>query len=103
SADADTITGTWSGGRIGVLHAIRTKPLPHKVTVFGSEGFAEQKPGADSYAPLVREIVKFFQTGLAPVTPEETLEIFAFMEAADESKRRGGAVVKLSDVVAAAR
>ena len=99
SADGDTITGTWSGGRIGVLHAIRTKPLPHKVTVFGSKGFAEQKPGTETYAPLVREIVKFFQTGVAPVTPEETLEIFAFMEAADESKRRGGSVVKLSDVM----
>ena len=103
SADADTITGAWSGGRLGVLHAIRTKPLPHKITVFGSSGFAEQKPGGDSYAPLVREIVKFFQTGIAPVTPEETLEIFAFMEAADESKRRGGMPVKLSEVTAAAR
>ena len=103
SADADTITGTWSGGRIGVLHAIRTKPLPHKVTVFGSNGFAEQKSGADSYAPLVREIVHFFETGIAPVTPEETLEIFAFMEASDESKRRGGTPVKLSEVVGAVR
>ena len=103
SADADTITGTWSGGRLGVLHAIRTKPLPHKVTVFGSNGFAEQKSGADSYAPLVREIMNFFQTGIAPVPPEETLEIIAFMEAADESKRRGGTPVKLSEVVGAPR
>ena len=103
SADSDTITGAWGGGRVGVLHAIRTKPLPHKVTVFGSTGFAEQKAGADSYAPLVREIMGFFQTGIAPVSAEETLEIFAFMEAADESKRRGGAAVKLSDVVAGVR
>ena len=103
SADADTITGAWSGGRIGVLHAIRTKPLPHKVTVFGSTGFAEQKPGGDSYAPLVREIMGFFQTGVPPVAAEETLEIFAFMEAADDSKRRGGAAVKLSDVTAGGR
>ena len=103
SADSDTITGAWSGGRIGVLHAIRTKPLPHRVTVFGSTGFAEQKSGADSYAPLVREIVRFFQTGVAPVPPEETLEIFAFMEAADESKRRGGSAVKLGDVLPGVR
>ena len=102
SADADTITGTWSGGRIGVLHAIHAQ-FPHKVTVFGSTGFAEQKPGGDSYAPLVREMMRFFQTGIAPITPEETLEIFAFMEAADESKRRGGSAVKLSEVLAAAR
>ena len=103
SADADAITGTWSGGRLGVLHAIRTAPLPHKVTIFGRTGFAEQKPGADSYAPLVREIMGFFQTGVPPVAQEETLEIFAFMEAADESKRRGGATVKLSEVLEKAR
>ena len=56
----------------------------------------------DGYAPLVAEIVKFFQTGVAPVSPEETIEIFAFMEAADESKRRGGAEVTLSEVLAKA-
>jgi hypothetical protein len=60
---------------------------------------AEQKAGNDSYAPLVAEIMKFFQTGVAPVSPEETLEIFAFMEAADESKRQEGKPVKLRDLV----
>ena len=59
---------------------------------------AEQK-GSGDYAPLVREIMKFFQTGIAPVTPEETLEIFAFMEAADESKRQGGKPVRISEVM----
>jgi hypothetical protein len=43
--------------------------------------------------------MKFFQTGIAPVSPEETLEIFAFMEAADESKRQGGAPVKIREVM----
>ena len=41
------------------------------------------------YEPLLVEICKFFRTGKPPVTAEETLEIFAFMEAADESKRQG--------------
>ena len=44
-----------------------------------------------------------FRTGKAPVSPEETLELYAFMEAADESKRQGGAEVKLADVIAKAR
>lgn len=101
--DTDVVTGTWSGGRIGVLHALRTKPLPHKVIVFGTNGFAEQKSAGDDYAPLVREIMHFFETGVAPVTPEETIEMFAFMEAADESKRRGGQPVKLSEVLEKAR
>ena len=43
--------------------------------------------------------MKFFRTGMAPVEPEETLELFAFMEAADESKRQQGAEVNLADVL----
>ena len=96
--DTDIITGTWSKGRVGTLHALRGGPTPHKVIVFGTKAVAEQKGGED-YAPLLREVVKFFQTGVAPVTPEETIELFAFMEAADESKRQGGAPVKIKDVL----
>ena len=96
--DTDIITGTWSGGRVGTLHALRKGPTPHKVIVFGTKAVAEQK-GSGDYAPLVREIVKFFQTGVSPVSPEETIELFAFMEAADESKRRDGAPVKISEVM----
>jgi hypothetical protein len=47
----------------------------------------------------VVEIVKFFKTGKPPVSPAETLEIYAFMEAADESKRRDGAPVTIAEVM----
>lgn len=96
--DTDIITGTWSGGRVGTLHALRKGPTPHKVIVFGTKAVAEQK-GSGDYGPLIREVMKFFQTGVAPVSPEETLNLFAFMEAADESKRQGGAPVKIADVM----
>jgi hypothetical protein len=43
--------------------------------------------------------VTFFQTKEPPVAAEETLEIIAFMEAADISKARGGAPVALSEVM----
>ena len=49
----------------------------------------------DSYRPLVVEIVKFFETGQPPVPNDETLEIFAFMDAAQRSKEAGGAPMKL--------
>lgn len=97
--DADVVTGLWSGGRTGVLVALRTKATPHQVTLFGDKAVAQQKSGGDDYAPLVAEIVKCFQTNVAPVPLEETLELFAFMEAADESKRRGGVPVKISEVL----
>ncbi|MHC1768529.1 MAG: Gfo/Idh/MocA family protein [Verrucomicrobiia bacterium] len=96
--DTDVVTGRWSGGRVGTLVALRKGPTPHKVIVFGTKEVAEQK-GSGSYAPLVREIMTFFKTGIAPVSPEETLEMFAFMEGADESKRRGGAPVNIRELL----
>lgn len=96
--DTDVITGSWADGKVGTVIGIRNAAAPYRVTVFGTEAVLDQAPGGD-YAPLVQEIMKFFQTRIAPVPPEETLELFAFMEAADESKRQGGAPVKIADVL----
>ncbi len=84
------VTGLWAGGRKGVY---REDKNFHGLAR-GEKG--EMAVGSyDGYAPLVAAIMKFFQTGVAPVKPEETVEIIAFMEAADESKRQGGAPVKI--------
>lgn len=98
TTNTDVATGVWSGGRVGTLRCLRNASTPHKVIVFGTKGIAEQK-GDGNYAPLVREIMKFFQTGVAPVPNEETIEIYAFMEAADESKREGGKPVKVNKIM----
>ena len=97
SAGKIEVVGTWKGGRTGTFREVE-----------GYQGRAEGTLGAadvgafDGYAPLVAEAVKFFQTKVSPVPIEETLELFAFMEAADESKRRNGAEVRLSEVIEAA-
>jgi hypothetical protein len=84
------VVGTWSGGRRGVF---REDQDFHGLAK-GEKG--ETAAGSfDGYEPLVAVIMKFFQTGVAPVKPEETIEIMAFMEASDESKNKGGAQVKL--------
>ena len=70
--------------------------------MFGTAGI-QPSGGYSGYEPLVVEICKFFRTGKAPVSAEETLELFAFMEAADESKRRGGVPITLESVLARAR
>ncbi|HZV34815.1 MAG TPA: Gfo/Idh/MocA family oxidoreductase [Verrucomicrobiae bacterium] len=93
----DVVTGTWSDGRIGILIGQRNAST-HKVIVFGSKGIAEQKGDGD-YAPLVQQIMNFFQTDIAPVPNAETVEIYAFMEAADESKRKSGKPVSIKDVM----
>ncbi len=89
------VSGVWPGGRSGVF---RESPKSYGGQAWGEKG---QSPvGAyDGYAPLVAEVVKFFQTRVAPVAARETIEILAFMEAADESKRLGGATVRIEDII----
>ncbi|HOJ67808.1 MAG TPA: Gfo/Idh/MocA family oxidoreductase [Candidatus Hydrogenedentes bacterium] len=100
--DTDVVTGAWSNGRTGVLYGLRTGSTPHKVIVFGEKGVAEQEDSGD-YANLVAEIVNFFRTGKPPVSARETIALFAFMEAADVSKARGGAPVSIAEVLDKAR
>jgi predicted dehydrogenase len=88
------VTGTWEGGRKGVFY--ENKGYGGKA--LGDKGEADVG-SYDGYDPLLYSAVHFFRTGVAPVTPEETLEIYAFMEAADESKRRNGAEVTLKEVM----
>jgi hypothetical protein len=96
--DMHLVTGVWKDGKVGTLCGLRKGAAPYRLTLFGSKKVLdEQLEGG--YAPLLREVVKFFQTGVSPVPPQETLEIYAFMEAADESKRQGGCPVKISDVM----
>lgn len=96
--DNDVITGIWEDGKIGVVYGIRNSKRDYKVIAFGTDKIVEQTEGGD-YTPMLHEVVRFFRTGKAPVSLEETIEIFAFMEAADESKRQGGVPVELDAVL----
>lgn len=98
----DLVTGTWDNGRIGTFRGIRAGKAGYGGTAFGEEGIAEIG-SYDGYRPLVVQMVEFFKTGNAPVSAEETLEIFAFMEAADESKRQGGVPITLESVMRKAK
>ncbi len=98
----DVAVGVWNDGRVGTFRGIRDGRRGYGATVFGSKGIVPGG-GFDGYEPLIVEIVKFFKTGKPPVSAEETLEIFAFMEAADQSKRQGGRPVTLESVMEKAR
>jgi hypothetical protein len=98
----DVVTGTWKDGRIGTFRGIRKGQQGYGALVFGSKGIGPSG-GFGGYEPLVKEICTFFKTRTPPVSAEETIEIFAFMEAADESKRQKGAPVTLASVLAKAR
>ena len=96
--DFEHVTGVWNDGRIGAYRGIRSGKGDYGATVFGDKGVAPSG-GYAGYEPLVVEIARFFKTGQPPVSAEETLEIFAFMEAADESKRQAGSPVSIESVM----
>ena len=98
----DIVTGIWDGDRVAVFRGLRAGRTGFGGSAFGETGYQNlgEFPG---YEPLLREIVKYWQTGVSPVPQEETLEVFMFMEAADESKRRNGASVSLAEVAQKAR
>lgn len=99
---ADVVVGIWKDGRIGTFRGTRDSKHDYGAVAFGKAGVGSQF-GFEGYKPLVEQIGKFFKTGQPPIAPEETLEILAFMEAADESKRQNGAPVKLADVMEKAK
>ena len=45
--------------------------------------------------------MQFFKTGVPPITPDECLEVMAFMEAAEMSAKRGGEPVTLAEAIEA--
>ena len=102
TAGSELVTGVWGDGRVGTFRGIRQGQRGYGAMVFGSNGIA-RSGSYTGYKPLVEEIAKFFKTGKPPVSHAETLEIFAFMEAADESKRRGGSPVQVAEVMEKAR
>lgn len=99
--DFESAVGVWSGGRIGTFRGIRGGKSGYGGTAFGDKGIT---PIGDygGYQPLVREITEFFRTGEVPIEPVETIELYAFMQAAFESKKRDGARVSIAEVMSAA-
>ena len=100
--DADLVSGLWSDGRIGTYRGIRRGASSSGTIVFGANGIHYSESGG-KYEDLCAAIGRFFKTGAPPVSADATIELFAFMEAADESKRQGGGPIFLAAVLAKAQ
>ncbi len=95
------VTGLWRGGRTGTLHALHRLPMhskAYKLVRFDGEEVFEQKTQGD-YTPMLREIIKFFETKTSPVSAAQTLEIYGFLQAAEESRLLGGVPVSVREVL----
>ncbi len=96
--DTDLAIGTWQDNRIGTFRGIRAGSSGYGGKVYGDKNtliFGN----FEGYDRLLIKIIEFFKTGKSPVDPEETLDIYAFMQAAEESKLKGGIPVDVQKVV----
>ncbi|MCD2422461.1 Gfo/Idh/MocA family oxidoreductase [Niabella pedocola] len=95
TADTDVVVGTWADGRVGVFRGTRNGKHDYGGIVH-AENATVYLDRYDGYVPLLKEIIKFFETGTPPVSAEETLEIYAFMDAAAKSKASQGRNIPLA-------
>ena len=95
--DTDVVTGIWEDGRIGTFRGTRDGGHGYGATIFFEKGTKYVTPGNGSlYTPLLQQIITFFKTKKAPVSQQETINIFEFMDAADKSKAENGCPVKIN-------
>ena len=96
--EVDVTTCTWRDGRVGRFRGLpkadSTQPL---IRMTGRNGTVETSGTADNES-IVAAIAEFFHTGRPPVDVAQTVEVFEFMTAAQLSKERGGAEVKLAEL-----
>lgn len=101
SDSGDIVTGCWEDGRLGSFRA-----LVGGFSIYGGNAFFKKGPAVpvgayEGYKPLLDAILTFFDTGVLPVSPEETIELFAFMKASNMSLERGGKYVTIAEAMKA--
>lgn len=94
---ADLAVGLWNDGRIGTFRGLR-----NSTHTYGGTAICTKKVvpagGYEGYEGLLKSILTFFRTSIAPVSKEETIEIYTFMETANESIRQGGKPVNTKEI-----
>lgn len=111
---AESFTLVWKDGRIGTYRGIKEGKVKYSATVFGdlgvstagiyghgvpSQGVVPVKDKYMGYEGIAHEMATFFKGGPLPVASSETLEIFAVLQAAEQSKARGGIPVAVDEVL----
>jgi len=96
--DFEFAVGRWADGRVGTFRGIRTGKSGYGGLAFGEKAIGEIG-SYGGYRPLVIEIARFFRTGEVPIAPAETIELYAFMQAAAASKAAAGKPVAIAEVM----
>ncbi len=95
--DVDVVTGQWKDGRVATVRGIRRGQSDYGVLAFAEKGVHPVPIGTRYiYRELLKKIVEMFQTKKSPLDIGVTLEIVAFIEAANKSGHNHGAGEKLA-------
>jgi predicted dehydrogenase len=111
---AEVVTAVWNDGRVGTYRGVKVGAVKYSATVFGDQGVSTAGiyghgvpvkgvvPTDDKYmgyGGLAIELAKFFKGGDPPVSAAETLEIFSFLQAMEDSRTQNGAMVALKNLL----
>ena len=97
--DLDVVIGEWEDGRLGILSGTRIEDKQFGCVLHTADGTRCGVAGSQPpyYYLLLRQVMAFFQTGVSPIVVHETLDIIAFLEAAEQSRAEAGAVIALAE------
>ena len=98
SDKGDIVVGCWKDGRLGTFRGITEGPNVYGGTVLTDKGNVAAGT-YEGYQCLLKQILTFFETGVPPVSREETIELFAFMKASNMSLERGGKYVTIDEAM----
>jgi hypothetical protein len=105
--ETDIVVGTWKDKRVGTYRGMRIGKGPYYhfggFAYCGKEAIPFNNYEGYGYYTFTKELVKFFETGIAPVSSETTIEVYAFMEASDKSLQQSGAPVLIAGVIEGAK
>lgn len=94
TTDCDVVTARWKDGRIGTFRGLRAGKTDYGGTCYCEKAIVSLG-NFTGYEGLLQQITAFFNSGVSPVAKEETLELIAFLEAAEKSKLLGGKPVRI--------
>ncbi len=98
--DVDLVTGLWQDGRIGTVRGIRRGKVDFGFTIYGQKQVLRSAVSTTFiYRQLLEQIVKMFKNSQSPLPITETLEIVAFIEAANTSASNGGKSITLDKII----
>jgi len=97
-AGAEVVVGRWQDERIGSIWGTRGGPHAYGFTAWCENEVRACAINANYiYRELLKEVVGMFESGIAPLDIEETIELVAFIEAAAKSAQSNGQATSLFD------